>query len=137
MTTKRVVAGITSQDIAELVAAFYTRVRAHPVLGPVFEAKIGTTDHEWAPHLRKIEAFWANVMLGGRSYDGNPMRAHMNAPGVQPAHFAIWLDLFEAEARRLLPPEKSDAFNMLARRIGRSIKIGLTAARPDGAPNLF
>ena len=95
---KRVIAGITDQDIALLVAAFYTRVRAHPVLGPVFEAKIGTTDREWAPHLRKIEAFWANVMLGARSYDGNPMQAHLNAPGIQPEHFAIWLDLFEDEA---------------------------------------
>ncbi|MEM7546420.1 MAG: group III truncated hemoglobin [Pseudomonadota bacterium] len=127
---------ITREDIAVLVAGFYTRVRADARLGPIFERKIGKTDAEWQPHLRKIEAFWANVMLHERAYRGNPMQAHLAVAAIETGHFAIWLDLFEATARDLLPESKAAAFNTLARRIGSSLSMGIEQARGGAVPRL-
>ena len=128
--------GIDASDIARLVEGFYRRVRQDARLGPVFENRIGHTDAEWQPHLEKIEAFWANVMLGARSYRGNPMQAHMAVPGIQPSDFGIWLDLFEETACDLLPGGKAQAFVVMARRIGASLSMGLQRVKGDGVPDL-
>ena len=117
--------GITGKDISDLVTAFYAAVRRHPRLGPVFEARIGTTDPEWAPHLKKIEAFWANVMLGSRSYQGNPMQAHAKIAGIVATDFDQWLQVFDETAFEILPARKAQAFSILAHRIGRSLAMGL------------
>jgi hemoglobin len=123
--------GITRQDIRALIEPFYQRVRADETLGPIFHAKIGETDAEWAPHLEKIENFWANVMLHERAYQGNPLMKHAAVREIQPAHFARWLDLFEQTAREVLCERKATAFNILARRIGRSLSMGIAVMRSD------
>ena len=123
--------GITRQDIRVLIEPFYQRVRADETLGPIFHAKIGETDAEWAPHLAKIENFWANVMLHERAYQGNPLMKHAAVREIQPAHFARWLDLFEQTAREVLCERKATAFNILARRIGRSLSMGIAVMRSD------
>lgn len=128
-------AGITREDIRRLIVPFYRRVRADERLGPIFEGKIGVTDEEWAAHLDKIESFWANVMLHERSYQGNPMQVHLSVPEIRGEDFAIWLDLFEDTARKVLPEPKADAFAFLSRRIGASLRMGIEQAR-SGAPRL-
>ena len=47
--------GITEGMIEQLVRAFYARVRADDVLGPIFEARI----RDWEPHLAQMFAFWS------------------------------------------------------------------------------
>ena len=126
--------GITHTDIENVVAAFYTKARAHPRLGPIFARQIGTDDAQWAPHLAKIRSFWANVMLHERAYNGNPMQVHMGIPDIKPDDFAIWLDLFQNTASANLPTEKAETFDFMARRIGRSLKMGLERSRSDGRP---
>lgn len=123
--------GITRQDIRALIEPFYQRVRADERLGPIFHAKIGETDAQWAPHLEKIENFWANVMLHERAYQGNPLMKHAAVREIQPAHFERWLDLFEQTAREVLCERKATAFNILARRIGRSLSMGIEVMRSD------
>ena len=127
---------MTRQDITALVAAFYAKVRLHPRLGPVFERHIGTADADWVPHLQKIEAFWANVMLGARDYRGNPMQVHLCIPEIRAEDFDIWLGLFDRAAAEVLPAEKAAAFSLLAHRIGRSLAMGVAQARGDGPPQL-
>ena len=127
--------GISKADISRLVREFYRRVRADARLGPIFERHIGTCDCTWEPHLSRIEAFWANVMLGGREYHGNPMQVHAGVPEIVQSDFDRWLDLFEDTAREILPERKADAFVILSRRIGQSLWIGLQRTRmPDGPP---
>jgi len=121
--------GITRQDIRALIELFYARVRADENLGPIFHAKIGETDAEWLPHLAKIENFWANVMLHERSYQGNPLMKHAAVREIQPAHFERWLDIFERSAQEALPAGKAATFNIIARRIGRSLSMGLEVMR--------
>lgn len=128
--------GISRADIDALLPRFYAAVRAEPTLGPIFEGRIGTDDKVWRRHIAKIGDFWSNVMLHTRTYQGNPMRVHMGIPEIRPAHFEIWLDLFEATARDMLPAGKANAFNSLARRIGASLSMGIAQMEAGPVPFL-
>ena len=123
--------GITRQDIRALINLFYARVRADADLGPIFHAKIGDSDADWQPHLAKIEDFRANVMLHERAYQGNPLLKHAAVREIQPDHFERWLDIFEQSAQEALPIRKAATFNILARRIGRSLSMGIAVMRAD------
>src|SRR5215471_17047518 len=92
--------GITEAMIEQLVRAFYDKVRADAVLGPIFEARI----RDWEPHLQQMFAFWSSVALMTGRYHGTPMVKHMRLP-VDAAHFDRWLGLFEETARETCPPQ--------------------------------
>ena len=123
----------TEADIARLVDGFYARVRAHPELGPVFQAAIGTDDAAWQAHLDKLRRFWSAVMLRSGAYQGDPFTAHMRLPGLTPDMFGAWLALFDATCRELFPAELAEAFNERAQRIARSLKMGLFERLPARA----
>ena len=44
------------QILRDLVHRFYAKVRADPVLGPVFASRI----EDWGPHLERMAAFWSS-----------------------------------------------------------------------------
>ncbi len=129
-------ANITRTDIQKLLDLFYARVRADETIGPIFHHHIGRDDAEWSTHLAKIEDFWANVMLRDRAYRGNPMQTHMTMPEIKPEHFDIWLNLFERTAHEVLSPDKARLFDLMARRIGQSLVMGIQRAHSDQIPNL-
>ena len=128
--------GITRDDIDTLLARFYADIREEPTLGPIFEGRIGADEDVWAKHIAKIGDFWSNVMLHTRIYQGNPMRVHMGIHEIRPVHFEIWLDLFEATARDVLPEGKANAFNSMARRIGSSLSMGIAQMEKGPVPFL-
>ena len=138
MTEVSLKAGISHADIRALVTLFYARVRQHPRLGPIFRNKIGERDEDWVPHLAKIEDFWANVVRHERVYSGNPMQAHIDAGNVKPAHFAIWLPLFDSVLTEKLPHDTAQSWSALAHRIDQGLKFGLETytAKPGDVPNL-
>lgn len=123
-------------DIRSFVEPFYDAVRRDEMLGPIFAAKIGDTDEEWAPHLLKIENFWANVLMKERSYRGNPMLVHQGIPNIQAQHFDRWLMLFNDVVSAELPVEKAQIVSEAAKRIGRSLAMGLER-RGGGPPGLL
>lgn len=125
---------ITRPEIERVVARFYARVRAHPVLGPVFAAHV--TD--WPPHEAKIARFWASAILGERSYDGNPMVAHMQAGNVRPGMFEPWLALFDQVLAEELTEAQAARWSALVHRIGRSLRAGVVDRDilPGGVPKL-
>lgn len=127
---------ITRKEIAQVVKKFYVAVRNDPTLGPVFAHSINTSD--WPEHEAKITRFWANAILNERNYNGNPMQVHKVQGHIEPAHFEIWLNLFETTLRNTIPAQSAAQFNHLARRIGASLKMGLegTRAQMRGIPNL-
>ncbi|WP_423141798.1 group III truncated hemoglobin [Parablastomonas sp. CN1-191] len=117
---------ITEDDIARLVPLFYERVRADPVLGPIFEAAIEDWDH----HLRKLEAFWSSVMLTSGRYKGQPMVAHLrHADHMGRANFERWLGLWKTVTEEVLPPAAANAFQLRADRIAESLQLGLQFQR--------
>ncbi|MDQ1901029.1 group III truncated hemoglobin [Paracoccus sp. WLY502] len=125
---------VTADQIDQVVAVFYRAVRRHEVLGPVFANHI----NDWPAHEAKIAAFWRNAILYERSYDGSPMRAHMQAGDVRADHFPIWLALFDETLRRTLSPDAARAWSALAHRIGQGLRMGVEDIRPthDGPPIL-
>ncbi len=116
--------GIDEPMIARLVDAFYDRVRADPLLGPVFADRIS----DWGPHLAQMRLFWSSVALMSGVYHGRPMPKHLPLP-VDARHFDRWLELFEATARDLCPPVAADHFIERARRIAQSLELGIAGAR--------
>lgn len=110
--------------IERLIHGFYADVRADPLIGPIFAARITN----WGPHLAQMCDFWSSVLLMSGRYHGQPMAKHAPLP-IDAAHFDRWLELFEAAARRLCPPEAASLVIERARRIGESLELGLAAQR--------
>ena len=126
---------ITRDQIAHVVVRFYAKVRRDAVLGPVFAAHIGPDG--WPSHEEKITRFWANAILRERGYDGNPMQVHKATSDVHPAHFAVWLGLFDTVLAEELDGDTARQWSVLAHRIGRGFQVGLEMRAPPGAvPNL-
>ena len=123
--TAKIVAqtGITEAMIEQLVRAFYARVRADEVLGPIFEARI----KDWEPHLQQMFAFWSSVALMTGRYHGTPMIKHVRLP-IDAGHFDRWLALFEQTARAICPPEAAMHFIERAQRIAASLELGVAGA---------
>ena len=115
--------GITEHMIERLVRGFYARVRVDEMLAPIFNARI----KDWEPHLQQMCAFWSSVALMSGRYHGAPMPKHLPLP-VDAAHFDRWLDLFEATAKELCPPEAAEHFVERARRIAASLELGVAGA---------
>ena len=115
--------GIDEAMIARLVDGFYDRVRADPLIGPVFNERI----ENWGPHLEQMRLFWSSVALMSGVYHGRPMPKHLPLP-VDARHFDRWLELFEATARELCPPAAADHFIERARRIAESLELGIAGS---------
>ncbi|MCC8947095.1 group III truncated hemoglobin [Bradyrhizobium sp. Arg62] len=118
--------GITEAMIEQLVHAFYAKVRKDPMIGPVFETRISN----WEPHLAQMCAFWSSVALMTGRYHGTPMVKHMPLP-IDAAHFDRWLELFEATAAELCPPDAAAHFIDRARRIASSLEMGVAGGQGE------
>ena len=117
--------GIDEPMIRLLVHSFYARVRADPLLGPVFNRAI----LDWDAHLDKLCAFWSSVTLMTGRYKGTPMKAHAELPEITPAHFERWLALFHATAIKTCPPDAAQVFVDRAKRIAESLQLGIALHR--------
>src|SRR5689334_659096 len=115
--------GIDDAMIDRLVRAFYAKVRADELLGPVFAARI----KEWEPHLQRMCAFWSSVALMSGVYHGRPMEKHLPLP-VDARHFDRWLGLFEETAREVCPPVAAEHFIERAHRVAESLELGIAGS---------
>lgn len=125
-----VAVGVTEDVIRAQVHAFYGRVRADPMLGPIFEAKID----DWDAHLVKLCDFWSSVLLMTGRFKGAPMPAHARLVGVGGAHFAHWLEIWRGTARETCAPPAADMFIARAEMIARSLQMGMAMARGELPP---
>ena len=114
--------GIDEAMIARVVHGFYERVRADPVLAPLFAARIA--DADWPAHLGRMVRFWSAVILMDGGYHGRPMQAHATLP-VEAAHFDRWLALFRDTAAALAPGRPAAVFVERAERIAESLEAGI------------
>lgn len=113
--------GLDEEMMERLVRVFYSRARANPLLGPIFESRLAG---HWEEHFARLTDFWSQIGLRTGRYNGRPLPAHA-ALGLEPDHFKIWLSLFEQTAREVLPPEGAHFFIARAHRIAESFQIGL------------
>ncbi len=77
----------TRGDIEVLVNTFYEKVRQDSLLAPVF------SHVDFPKHLPTMYNFWASMLLGDQSYQGNPFQKHLPL-SIQSTHFTRWLELF-------------------------------------------
>ena len=125
---------ISADEIDTQVRVFYAAIRRHAILGPVFGHHIA----DWPEHEAKISYFWRGAILHERGYEGSPMIAHRSAEDVEAEHFPLWLDLFDEILLRTQKSETAAAWSHLARRIGRSLRMGVEQARqPAGSVPVF
>lgn len=123
------IADLTEESIAELVHAFYRKVRRDAVLGPVFDGVIA--EDRWPAHLATMCRFWSSVMLTSGRYSGDPLRKHRAIGALEEPMFARWLALFEATAAELFVPEIAGEFTVKANRIARSLVMGIFQRLPE------
>lgn len=133
--------GIDADYVSVFVEAFYGRIRADDLLGPIFAERI--TDWPW--HLGRMKAFWRSILMNSGEFSGNPMAKHLAIPGLEERHFAHWLNLFYATLHDLEGhPDASRTVGKRARMIADSLltgiamqRDGILAARAgDGLPHI-
>jgi len=123
--------GIDEAALPALIERFYGRVRADPVLGPVFDAAV----EDWPSHLALLAEFWSSVMLASGRYKGNPMMKHIRqGHAITPPMFDRWLALWRETTDEMLPPVAAAAMQEKAARIAESLQLGLELRGGDRAP---
>lgn len=112
--------GLDREFVGELVDTFYSHIREHKSLAPIFNQHIA----DWDEHLPKMKDFWASVALGQSGYSGRPMPAHIRLRDeVTAEHFVQWLALFEKTLGELTSSEELiQHFMIRARRIAQSLQ---------------
>lgn len=109
---------ITSRThIAELVDAFYAKVKSDEVIGYLFNdvAKVN-----WPEHLPKMYDFWENIIFYTGNYNGNPMAVHRELHAkstMSEEHFARWLKLFTETVDEHYDGEKASEIKHRAKNI--------------------
>ncbi|GAB4386235.1 MAG: hypothetical protein Kow0022_14610 [Phycisphaerales bacterium] len=117
------VPGVDEQTVQCLVDAFYGSARRDDLLGPIFHNAI----KDWSLHLLTMYDFWSAVVLRSSRYSGRPIDAHARLEGLERAHFARWLAIWEATVEREVPAESRDAFIVPARRMAETMAMRLCA----------
>lgn len=123
-------AAILPAHIDALVETFYARVRADARLGPLFEDRLAG---RWLPHLAKMKAFWASVLLRSGAYKGQPVATHRSLTDVHSDDYRRWLDLFRATAAEVFPVEAVPVVIGAAERIAESLWLA-TFGGPATSP---
>jgi len=105
------------EGLAVLLRHFYADVRQHELLGPIFNRQI----RDWPAHLEKIGSFWARLTGGPSDYAGGMPAKHINL-GIDPGHFAAWLQLWSFNCTCHLRETEAREMIGLAREIGQRLK---------------
>jgi hemoglobin len=111
---------IKRDDVKILVDRFYDKVKADPLLGPVF------SHLNWPHHLPIMYDFWSSMLLGDQTYRGNPLQKHLPLQ-IDQRHFSQWLALFKETVDEHFAGEKAEEVKMRAQSIAAifQLKMGL------------
>lgn len=100
-------------DIELLVRSFYNKVNQDSLLSPVFNEVAAV---HWESHLPVMYDFWSTMLLGDKSYKGNPFPKHIPLP-INKVHFDRWLMLFLETVDEHFSGETAGEAKMRARSI--------------------
>lgn len=114
----------SEEQVTRLVHAFYARVRADPLLGPVFEAHVD----DWPAHLATLVDFWSAMLRGTRRFNGAPVQRHNALPGLDAAMFERWLALFATTTAELGNPAMQQLADEMATRVAGTLLARYRAA---------
>lgn len=105
----------TRENIKEMVANFYAKVRGHKDLSPIFKKFIGKDEAAWDEHIELIAEFWATRILNDGKYEGRPLFKHIDMPKFPKERFADWLELFESALNEAYTPQAAEPFLAMAK----------------------
>lgn len=111
---------VAHAEVKVMVDLFYEKVKCDELLGPLF----GHID--WAHHLPIMYNFWSSMLLGDRSYRGNPLQRHLHLP-IDRNHFQRWLMLFKETVDENFQGEKAEEVKIRATAIAGvfQMKMGI------------
>lgn len=115
---------LARKDIVTLVNAFYDKVIADPLLGPVF------AHVDWPHHLPIMYDFWSSMLLGDQTYKGNPLQKHLPLP-IDASHFSQWLALFTITVDENFNGEKADEAKLRAQSIAKVFQFRMGLLKPE------
>ena len=109
----------TPDDIVQLVNTFYEKVKQNRKLAYIFDdvAKV-----DWAAHLPRMCSFWGSILLGEKSFAGNPMKKHVElgkVTSMTETEFSEWEKLFTETVFELFEGSKADEAVLRAQNIAR------------------
>lgn len=113
--------------LAHLLKHFYSDVRQHALLGPIFNREID----DWPSHLETIASFWTRLTGGPPEYSGQMPAKHLKL-GIDATHFDAWLQLWGFNCSAHLKETEAQEMISLARDIGRRLKSILGVSPQPG-----
>jgi hemoglobin len=116
-----------SEDIKNLVDAFYAKVNQDELLSPIFNqaAKVN-----WETHLPRMYQFWASLLLDSNEYRGQPFDKHAkHSEHIHAIHFDRWVLLFNQTIDELFEGEKAKLAKTRAESIGAIFQYKLDFIR--------
>lgn len=107
------------EALRPLLQHFYSDVRQHNVIGPIFLRQID----DWSQHLEKILRFWTTVTGGPPCYSGPMLIAHLKLH-LGAEHFEFWLDLWRRHCRLRFPASEAEALIHIAETMADRLQGG-------------
>jgi hemoglobin len=95
-------------DVKLLVDSFYDQVKPDAIIGYIFN-DIAQVD--WEKHLPRMYSFWASMLLGESTFNGDPMSKHIQLHKQTPltqTHFDRWLHLWTSTLDQHFEGKKAD-----------------------------
>ena len=114
----------TKEDVTFFVDEFYKKVREHKILGPVFSDQIG---HLWFLHLDTLSRFWETLLLGNRTYFGDPFPNHLKLP-IKDEYFDMWIVLLIDTIDEFFEGEKAEEAKLKGQNLAKSFRKRLDKA---------
>lgn len=111
-------------DIELLVCKFYEKVKDDTLLAPHFRHV------NWVTHLPVMYSFWASMMLGEQSYQGNPFQKHVNLM-IDAEHFSAWEKLFCETVDETFSGEKANEIKSRAQNISKVFQYKMNLIPKD------
>lgn len=121
------------KEVDTLVRSFYDQVRAHDLLGPIFNEVV----QDWEVHLVHLADFWEMILLqtGPGAGKFNPTRVHREVDekvdySIDQVHFVSWLELWFSTIDQYFEGEVADYAKEHARRMAHMLFMRIWEARP-------
>lgn len=121
------------EDVELIVRTFYSKVRQHPLLAPIFEGVI-KSEEAWEEHFVKLTDFWETNLFVKNSYKGNPLAAHIEVDRqmnntIAQEHFGHWLNMWIETVDSLFTGELAFRAKQNARNMAGFLFLKLYEAR--------
>lgn len=110
-------------DIITLIDAFYKKAMIDSTIGHFF-TEVVQLDLE--AHLPKMYDFWESTLFHKGTYQGNPMKVHLDLHEKSPIsyeHFDHWLEMFNQTTEELFSGDNAELIRTRALSIATMMKI--------------